>query len=48
MHSASHYTPYRHFGVHGKVKTTILRGSVIMENGEYFGRTGEGRFIEQN
>ena len=32
----------------GKVKTTILRGSVIMENGEYFGRTGEGRFIEQN
>ena len=48
MHSASHYTPYRHFGVHGKVKATILRGSVIMENGEYFGRTGEGRFIEQN
>ena len=48
MHSASHYTPYRHFGVHGKVKTTILRGSVIMENGEYYGNAGEGRFIEQN
>ncbi|MBR4121380.1 MAG: amidohydrolase family protein [Spirochaetales bacterium] len=48
MHSASHYTPYRHFGVHGKVKATILRGSVIMENGEYYGQPGEGRFIEQN
>ena len=48
MHSASRYTPYRHFGVHGKVKATILRGSVIMENGEYYGQPGEGRFIEQN
>ena len=48
MHSASHYTPYRHFGVHGKVKTTILRGRMIMENGEYYGQPGEGRFIEQN
>ena len=48
MHSASHYTPYRHFGVRGKVKTTILRGRVIMENGEYYGQPGEGRFIEQN
>ena len=48
MHSASHYTPYRHFGVHGKVKATILRGRVIMENGEYYGNAGEGRFIEQN
>ena len=47
IHSASHYTPYRHFGVHGKVKTTILRGRVIMDNGEYYGQAGGGRFIEQ-
>ena len=48
MHSASHYTPYRHFEVHGKVRTTILRGKVIMENGQYYGQPGEGRFIRQN
>ena len=48
MHSASHYTPYRHFEVHGKVRTTILRGKVIMENGQYYGKPGEGRFIMQN
>lgn len=48
MHSASHYTPYRHFEVHGRVRTTILRGKVIMENGQYYGQPGEGRFIRQN
>ncbi len=48
VHSASHYTPYRGFGVHGKVITTILRGKVIMDRGQYFGVPGEGRFIGQN
>ena len=48
MHSASHYTPYRHFEVHGKVRTTILRGKIIMDNGQYYGQPGEGKFIKQN
>ncbi len=48
VHSASHYTPYRGFGVHGKVVTTILRGKVIMDRGQYYGKPGEGRFIGQN
>ena len=48
VHSASHYTPYRGFGVHGKVRTTILRGKVIMDDGRYFGVPGEGRFVEQH
>lgn len=48
VHSASHYTPYRGFGVHGKVKTTILRGKVIMDDGKYYGVPGEGKFIGQN
>ena len=47
VHSASHYTPYRGFEVHGKVMTTILRGEVIMDKGEYFGKPGSGRFIKQ-
>lgn len=48
VHSASHYTPYRGFSVHGKVRTTILRGKVIMEDDAYYGVPGEGRFIEQH
>jgi len=48
VHSASDYTPYRGFGVHGKVRTTILRGKVIMDDGKYYGVPGEGRFIEQH
>lgn len=48
VHSASGYTPYRGFAVSGRVKTTILRGSVLMEDGVYFGKSGEGRFISQN
>ena len=48
VHSASHYTPYRGFEVHGKVRTTILRGKVIMNDGKYFGVPGEGRFIDQH
>lgn len=47
VHSASHYTPYRGFKVFGKVKTTILRGKVIVENDQYLGKEGEGNFIAQ-
>lgn len=47
VHSASLYTPYRGFNVHGKVVTTILRGNVIMDNGKYFGVPGEGKFLRQ-
>ena len=48
VHSASHYTPYRGFEVHGKVRTTILRGKIIMNDGNYYGVPGEGRFVEQH
>ena len=47
VHSASAYTPYRGFNVHGKVRTTILRGKVIMDGDKYYGVPGEGRFIKQ-
>ena len=48
VHSASGYTPYRGFCVQGKVLTTILRGRIIMDGGEYYGKPGDGRFIEQH
>jgi len=47
VHSASLYTPYRGFNVRGKVVMTILRGDVIMENGEYYGVPGNGKFLRQ-
>lgn len=48
IHSASGYTPYRGFEVHGRVLTTIRRGEILMDNGSYFGKPGEGRFIKQH
>lgn len=47
VHSASGYTPYRGFDIKGKVKTVILRGNVIMNDGKYFGKEGSGRFVKQ-
>ncbi len=47
VHSASGYTPYRGFKLKGKVKTTILRGNVILEDGKYTGKEGNGRFVAQ-
>ena len=47
VHSASLYTPYRGFNVQGKAVMTILRGKVIMENGQYYGTPGEGKFLKQ-
>lgn len=48
IHSASGYTPYRGFTVSGKVRTTILRGNIIMDNGTYYGKPGSGCFIPQH
>ena len=48
VHSASGYTPYRGFTVRGRVRTTILRGNIIMDGGKYYGKPGDGRFIEQH
>ncbi len=48
VHSMAKYTPYRGFEVKGKVKATILRGKVIMEDGQYYGVPGEGRFVPQS
>lgn len=47
VHSASGYTPYRGFKIKGKVKTSILRGNIIMNDGKYFGKEGRGRFLKQ-
>lgn len=48
IHSASGYTPYRGFDVRCRVKATVLGAGIIMENGEYFGKPGKGRYINQH
>ena len=47
VHSASHYTPYRGMAVNGKVVTTILRGKIILDNGQYLAKPRDGKFIKQ-
>lgn len=48
LHSASGYTPYEGVKVKGKIATTILKGNVVMNGGDYYGKKGCGAFIRQN
>ncbi|MGX8686145.1 MAG: dihydroorotase, partial [Spirochaetales bacterium] len=47
VHTMAKYTPYRGFEVNGEVVMTIMRGKVIMENGQANTQEGEGKFIRQ-
>ncbi|MDY4889642.1 MAG: dihydropyrimidinase [Sphaerochaetaceae bacterium] len=46
IHSASGYSVYDGFHVMGKVKMTIRRGEILVENGQYFGKPGSGVFLK--
>ena len=48
LHTIGGYNPYEGMTVLGKVCTTISRGSVIVENGEFVGEVGRGQFIPGN
>lgn len=48
IHSAANYTAYEGFEVTGKVKTTYLRGRLIMSENVYLGLPGDGLFVKQN
>lgn len=41
------YNPYEGFEVQGFAETVILRGKVIVQNGEFKGKTGDGQFIKR-
>lgn len=45
LHSRSGYSPYEGFVAHGKVRTTISRGEVVYNRGEFTGTAGRGRFV---
>lgn len=45
IHSAAGYTAYDGTKVKGRIVSTILRGNIIMEKGQYYGNSGFGRFV---
>ncbi|MFA6707418.1 MAG: amidohydrolase family protein [Sphaerochaetaceae bacterium] len=48
IHSASGYSPYEGSRVMGKAEMTFLRGRLVMGDGVYLGRPGDGRFVTMN
>ncbi|HLA43726.1 MAG TPA: dihydropyrimidinase, partial [Aggregatilineales bacterium] len=45
LHTIGGYCPYENMKVRGKVRMTISRGAVIVENGDFVGEIGRGRFL---
>jgi dihydropyrimidinase len=43
----SDYSPYEGIEVQGYPSTTILRGNIIVENGQFLGEKGFGQFIRR-
>lgn len=46
LHMNVDWTPYDGFKCLGKISTVILRGRVLIENGEWVGPSGLGQFIQ--
>jgi dihydropyrimidinase len=44
LHEKVDWTPYDGIELHGWPETTISRGTIVVENGEFRGRQGQGRF----
>ena len=45
QHQRVDYTPYEGMPVQGVPDTVLLRGRVIVRNGEYIGGTGGGQYL---
>jgi dihydropyrimidinase len=41
------YSSYEGWTAKGKVDTVIQRGNIVIENGEYAGKAGDGRFLKR-
>lgn len=39
------YSAYEGMEVEGKVETVMLRGKIIIDNDEYVGEKGDGRYL---
>jgi dihydropyrimidinase len=47
LHEYVDYTPYQGFVLHGYPIMTMLRGRVIVENGNFYGTPGDGHYISR-
>jgi len=41
------YSAYEGFKVKGYIETVLSRGKVVIENGNYVGRAGDGAFVKR-
>jgi len=41
------YSAYEGFAITGRVRTVLSRGHIVIDDGEYHGVTGHGRFLER-
>jgi dihydropyrimidinase len=46
-HMQVDYSTYEGWKVKGKVETVLSRGKILIENGEYKGKAGDGQFIKR-
>ncbi len=44
-HTVAAYTPYDGMKVKGKAETVILRGEIILNDGKFLGKRGNGKFL---
>ena len=47
LHEAAGWTPYEGIEVSGWPRTVLLRGKVIVEDEQYIGAPGDGKFVER-
>ena len=47
MHSAVDYTCYEGLKIKGAVERVLLRGKTIVQNGEFIGERGDGRYLHR-
>ena len=47
LHQNVDYTPYEGMALVGYPEATLLRGKVIVRDGEYVGEAGQGRYLER-
>jgi len=48
LHEQVDWTPYEGMGLKGWPETTISRGEIIVEDGQFVGEAGRGRFVARN
>ena len=48
LHHTSDFTPYEGMPVNGAVRSVLLRGELIVRDGQFGGRRGGGRYLERS